>query len=77
MNQKDLTSTNEHSYAFMRKMYVRNIVRDPTPTTYKDSSSYTHHKKMVSVGRQRNKSFYTNNNKREIVQSLRLLRSRS
>lgn len=76
MNPKDLTSTNEHSYSSMRKMFVRTIVREPTPTTYKDSSSYIHHKKMVSVGQQRNKSFYTSNNKREILQSLRLLRSR-
>ncbi|ADX06325.1 hypothetical protein 162324588 [Organic Lake phycodnavirus 2] len=76
MNPKDLTSNNENSYAFMRKMFVRNIVRDESIQTYRDSSSYTHHKKMVSIGRQQNKHFYTNNNKREIIQSLRRLRSR-
>lgn len=77
MNPKDLTSNNENSYAYMRKMFVRNIIRDQSIKTYKDTSSYIHHKKMVSIGRQQNKHFHTNNNKREIIQSLRRLRSRS
>ena len=73
MNPKDSTSANENNYAYMRKMFVKINSND----TYKDSSSYIHNKKMNSIGRQRESTFYTKNNKREIVQSLRRLRSRS
>ena len=72
MNPKDLTSANENNYAYMRKMFVKTISND----TYKDSSSYIHNKKMNSIGRQQESTFYTKNNKREILQSLRRLRSR-
>ena len=73
MNPKDLTSTNEHNYAFMRKMFIKTAPNK----TFKDNSSYIHNKKMISIGKQAETTFYTQNNKREIVQSLRRLRSRA
>jgi len=75
MNPKDLTSSSENNYAYMRKMFVRTNVQPQ----YTDTSSYIQKKKMVSVGRQTMSytTFYTQNNKREILQSLRRLRSRS
>ena len=78
MNPKDLTSTNENNYAFMRKMFIKVIPKNSQVTQYKDSSSYIHNKKIISIGKQRLNytTFYTNNNKREIIQSLRRLRSR-
>jgi hypothetical protein len=75
MNPKDLTSTNEHNYAFMRKLFIKTVPKETS--SFKDASSYIHNKKMRSIGKQAETTFYTQNNKREIVQSLRRLRSRS
>jgi hypothetical protein len=77
MNPKDLTSTNENKYAYMRKMFIKNVPKEKKEVQYIDSSSYIHNKKMISIGRQKEATFYTKNNKREILQSLRRLRSRS
>ena len=76
MNPKDLTSNNENNYAFMRKMFIKVVSKDTQVTPFKDSSSYIHNKKMISIGKQKDTTFYTKNNKREIIQSLRRLRSR-
>ena len=73
MNPKDLTTSNENKYAFMRKMFIK---VEPQKQ-YTDSSSYTHTKQMQTIGIQQNSTFYTKNNKREVVQSLRRLRNRS
>ena len=76
MNPKDLTSTNENNYAFMRKMFIKVTSNESQVNSYIDSSSYIQNKKMISIGKQKNSTFYTQNNKREIIQSLRRLRSR-
>lgn len=76
MNPKDLTSTNENNYAFMRKMFIKVVSKESQVSPYRDSSSYIQNKKMTSIGKQNNSTFYTQNNKREILQSLRRLRSR-
>lgn len=76
MNPKDLTSSNENNYAFMRKMFIKVISKESQGSPYRDSSSYIQNKKMISIGKQKNATFYTQNNKREIIQSLRRLRSR-
>ena len=76
MNLKDLTSSNENNYAFMRKMFIKVVSKESQVSPYTDTSSYIQNKKMTSIGKQNNSTFYTQNNKREILQSLRRLRSR-
>ena len=73
MNPKDQTSSNGHSYGFLRKLFKRS----ETQNTYVNSSAYIQHKKINSVGRQGLKytTFFTQNNKREILQAKRRLRS--
>lgn len=74
MNPKDRTSNQQHSYASMRKLFY--TISDQS--TFRGSSEYIHRKKAIAIGRQSLKPtvFFTQNNKREILQSKRRLRSR-
>jgi hypothetical protein len=72
MNPKDTTSSNEHAYSTMRKLFQRTSSQE----TYINASSYIQRKKINSVGRQTDATFFTQNNQREVLQSKRRLRSR-
>jgi hypothetical protein len=81
--QKDRTSSNAQSYAFLRKMYVKTSSKkdssfNGTPihsNTFLDNASYIRNKTSIQVGNSNVSSMFTLDNKREIAQSKRRIRS--
>tara|TARA_A100001015_G_scaffold246980_1_gene283615 strand:+ start:2629 stop:2892 length:264 start_codon:yes stop_codon:yes gene_type:complete len=80
---KDRTSTNEQAYASLRKMYTKTSSKkddtfNGTPVftkTFQDNSSYVRNKASIQVGNSNVSSMFTLDNKREIIQSKRRIRS--
>ena len=80
---KDLTSSNSQSYAFLRKMYIKSSSKkdstfNDTPIYSKhfsDNASYIRNKASIQVGNANVSSMFALDNRHEIAQSKRRIRS--
>lgn len=75
--KKDSTSEEKNYYAFMKFIYNKTYSKPNTnKEVFTDNSSYIHKKKSIAIGKVKSTSMFTLDNKREIVQAKRRLRSR-
>ena len=74
-SKKDSTSEERNSYSFLRNLYSKTYSKTGQET-FIDNSSYLIKKKSIAVGKPLIISMFTKDNKLEIKQAKKLLRSR-
>lgn len=74
-SKKDSTSEERNSYSFLRSLYSKTYSKT-RQEIFVDNSSYLLKKKSIAVGKPLIISFFTKDNKLEIKQAKKLLRSR-
>lgn len=74
-SKKDVTSEERSYYFFFKNIYSKTYSKKPKEI-FTDNSSYLLKKKSIAIGKPNITSFFTNNNKLEIKQAKKLLRSR-
>lgn len=73
---KDVTSEERNMFSFSRILYTKTYSKSQQEKTYVDNSTYLIKKKSIAIGKPVITSAFTKDNKLEIKQAKKLLRSR-